>query len=174
MNLEVPDKVPYEDGNHCIFYAVQDASIYFNQKPLKVEDRDKIGRQKDRAPSIYLSITGLKEEKGGWFKLSMGILMENLRENGIVPDKIWCIQDAKEVLENLNFIKRENICVKAVSGSVEIEYPSILVIQAGKNREGNHVWFCKSQEDYEKDYNGHVCKGDNIILAAHLKKMEQQ
>jgi hypothetical protein len=43
-----PQPVPYEDGNHCIFYAVQDASLFFNNKPLTIKDRESYQKQRNR------------------------------------------------------------------------------------------------------------------------------
>ncbi|MFH1648902.1 MAG: hypothetical protein ABIA11_04240 [Patescibacteria group bacterium] len=174
MNEEIPP-VPYEDGDRCIFYAVQDASMYFNKRPLAVEDRGRYQQQRERGLNIYKSITGVTEELGGELKVSLGIVMSRLAENNIVSDTFYCGKDVKDILCDLNYIKRENIQFKVSEGYTEVSYPAIFIIGLGYDSDDEdlgHVWFCESQEDFDKNRNNHMSKDDSVILCAHLKKRE--
>jgi hypothetical protein len=171
MKMELAGEIPYEDGDHCIFYAVQDANIHFNQQPLAIEDRDKLQRQRERAPGLYKAITGITEERGAWVKLSLGLIMEKLGEINVVPDTIVCTEDTKNMLEGINFIKREDIQFKIVEGKTQIDFPSLLMMENDSNEAG-HVWFCGSEEDFENDLHKHIGERDTVFLVAHLKKRD--
>lgn len=168
MSIAIEGIVPYEIGDHCIFYAVQDANIHFNQKPLTVDDRKKFQMERDERPRIHKAITGIAEEENlTWLKLTLQMLFTKLEEHNIVPDFVLCSKETEEMIKDINFIKRQNIQIRSVEGSVDIEFPVVLLVQRDAQ---SHVWFAESENDFDTKRDIHMKKGDKFVLAAHLIK----
>ncbi len=171
MSLEIVGAVPYEYGDHCVFYAVQEANIHFNRMPLTLEDREAFQEERTKRVKLYKAVTGLTEEKGGWLKISLQMLMSKLKEHDIVSDSFLCTEETKRILEGLNFINRENVQLIASEGSAVIEFPVVFLVERFEAGE-NHAWFAASSDDYYEKYSMHMSEGDKIVLVAHLIKQE--
>lgn len=163
--------VPYEDGNHCIFYAIQNATMFFYNKPLTVDERDEYQSQNERF--VKISKYFLKDRVSThWLTLSLRIIADRLGKKSISITKIICEEETKKFLENDNFIKRSNIPITGVkpNSEIELEFPS-LIITHGNNGLGNpHVWCPTSEEEFNKNYSKHISALDNINVVATIEK----
>jgi hypothetical protein len=162
--------IPYEDGDHCIFYAVQGATTHFNNEGLTTDERDKYQHERGRRLSLYKSITGIEEKKGAWLEISLHMLFAKLDEQGIRPTLITYTEESKGFLEKDNFIKRLGVDFNTIEGDVDIELPALLMIETENDDAPSHVWFCESPEKYEEDVASHIKPEDSIVAVVNLEK----
>jgi hypothetical protein len=170
-NLEITGSpVPYEDGDHCIFFAVQEATMHFNKKPLTRSEL--VDYQSSRIRHTVLAQRILGDVKSKHFiTSSLRIISTKLGEHGIRISKIHCDPGNKQFLETDHFIKRSGIDVENVGrdGELELSYPSLLIIQSS-DQDTPHVWCVTSSERFKSDFNQHIGPKDKIVLATNLEK----
>ena len=162
-----PQPIPYEFGDHCLFYAVQDAKMFFYNKPLTLENRSTYQTQRERIINIAKGFMG-NEKTLHWVTISLRILIGKLEENSISISEINCDQKLEGFLEKDNAIKRNNIPIHVREGKFEIEFPSLIIMQDA-NLEG-HVWCTTSEEEFKKDYSTHILPDSKIGIVAKLEK----
>lgn len=161
--------VPYEDGDHCIFYAVQEASMYFSNLPLTVEDRSKYKQQTNRFQHLSEIVVQHDNPSLKWLTSSLRNIYPRLKSVGVSIEKIYCDTDTKQEIEDDNFFKRSNFLIESQEGEFEVDmkYPVLLYI----NRENDtHVWCCVSEEKFKNNYDKNIGPNDTVVLVATLKK----
>jgi hypothetical protein len=163
--------VTYENGDHCIFYTVQDAKMFFYNKPLTTEDRNIYQTQRKRIVDIARGFMG-DTISLHWVTASLRILIQRLEENSISISEINCGKRIEEFLEKDNAIKRNSIPIHGIEGNFKIEFPSLIIMQE-KGGPG-HVWCTTSDEEFRKDYSKHVSSNSVIGIVAKLEKSSQE
>ncbi len=103
--------IPYEPGNHCVFYAVQAANVYFNNRGLTEAQRGKYKKRKKRKVELLRAITGKNRVMGGGIISPLSMVLSELKKHNIVASQIMCPVDYAEVFDNINFVHTLfNIC----------------------------------------------------------------
>lgn len=161
----------YEDGDHCIFYAVQEANLFFNHRPLTVEEREAFQKERTKRPKLLRALRRATNESSNWIQLSLQMVMSKLKEQGIVMDSILCGENTLEALKELNFINRQNIPINLATSDSQVEVPAVFLVDCAEEG-ATHVWFAESVQDYYTKKDMHMAENDTIILAAHLVKQE--
>lgn len=165
--------VPYEPGNHCIFYAVQDANIYFNKRGLTESERNKYQKERQRRVNLFKAISGRTEGKGGRFIVSVPMVLTKLKNYNIEPKEIVCTKDTTEVFAGKNFVRQAGILVRGVDqGEATIELPALFFIEGSEKTKTGHVWFCSDEKKFDEEYNKHIGEGDGIAVVIPLEKNE--
>lgn len=164
--------IPYEPGGHCVFYAVQAANVYFNERGLTKTERDIYQRERERRVSVLKALTGVNKGKGGAFIVSVPMTLAKLEKYNIVPKEIICAKETAGILEGKNYVKRAGVDVRKVEeGETIIELPALLFTERDDQKEG-HVWFCPDEGTFDRDYNVHIKEGDSIGIIVTLMKKE--
>lgn len=170
--LRNSEPVPYEDGDHCIFYAVQAASQFFNKKPLTKGERDRYQYDRGRREKLLKKFVGKESWLGGDLQLSVSILINKLREKDIEPRKYIISEDSRQIIESIAQVRRGGVPIESVPGgsSLDFELPAMMVTQ----REGDvgHVWCPTTEEELDQDYEEHIGEGDRVVLVVELQKRE--
>jgi hypothetical protein len=170
-NLEITSSpVPYEDGDHCVFYAVQEASLFFRNQPLSKVDQSKYKKERERLIRLGKIIIGKDTEDGHWLTASLRFTHAKLSTIGVSISSLACSNETRQFLEQDNFIKRSGtpINVKEIGKKFNLVYPVLLYIQAGDK--SSHVWCCVSPEKFTSDHHKHIPPNNRIILVANLRK----
>lgn len=95
--------------------------------------------------------------------------IKRLGQHGITPKEFVCSNDTRNLLKNLNFIRRTGAgFVESGNAPISIVLPAMFFIE----RPGDepHVWCVPDPEKFTTDYKKHVGDEDKIVLVAPLKK----
>jgi len=162
---------PYEDGDHCIFYAVQDASMFFNDSPMSKLDRDKYKLQRERILTLYKAITGTDEKLGGWLQISAAFILSKLKLKGIVPEKLICSNGTKEIIESVKTLSRQKFkySLSTDDEGIDIQLPALFFLEGN---DGHHVWFAGNIDEFNEKHPMHTREGDSVVLMAELRLSE--
>lgn len=166
---QAPKPVPYEYGDDCIFYAVQEASMFFNNLPLTGEDRSKFKKKTEKFQHLSEVLVEHGTPSLKWLTASLRNIYPYLKSRGISIEKFYCDTDTKQEIEDDNFFKRSNFQIESQEGEFEVDmkYPVLLYI----NREDDtHVWCCVSEEKFQNNYDKNIGPEDSVVLVATLKK----
>lgn len=162
--------VPYEDGDHCIFYAVQAASMFFNNQPLTLKDRHEYGEMHSRTVDWA---NKLVDKNSDYFTISLLVALRNihskLKDMSIFISSVSGTEDILKPIEQDNFIKREKINTKVVNeeDDIDLKFPVLIF---SHNKTGFHVWCPTSEQEFNEDIDKNVTKA-GIILTAQLQRV---
>jgi hypothetical protein len=163
----IPEPVPYEHGDHCIFYALQAANVHFNRRGLTIEDRSRVKKKADRLSHLYRAITGREEELGASLKLSLNFMLPRLEQLGIEPTNFVCLGETKGLIDQLRVVKKTDAKFK-LGGNATFSLPALLFIDRA---DGTHTWFCPDKESWESEKQRHIKEeSDNIVLILPLER----
>jgi hypothetical protein len=156
--------VPYAEGNHCIFYAVQAASMYFNKEPLTLKDR----LQYQREIAEYNS--RLTENDFGTL-LTLEIILSKLRPRRIIPTKLIAIRDDR--LHYLNLLEQANVQYQAFEDSMSFRPPVMVFTEPPVEDVPDrlpHVWFVPSRVSWVTQKRKHMRDEDYLVLMMELDR----
>lgn len=160
--------VPYEDGDHCAFFAIQEASLFFNKQPLTRKELMDYQAERTRRIDITEKVLG-NIKSYHWLTISLRFVASKLETKGISISNIFCAEDTKNVLEKDGFVKRSGIPISQAeeNGDIEIDFPALIFTSRPTE---SHVWCCISEEKFDQDYGMHIGLKDSIVLVARLEK----
>lgn len=156
--------VPYEEGNHCIFYAVQAASMYFNGEPLTLEDRSQYQRE------ITEYNSRLTENDFGTL-LTLEMVMTKLRPKRIVPRRFIAIREDRVHLQH--FLAQGRIPFQAFEDSMSFCPPVMAFTEPPAEEIASrlpHVWFVPSSISWFTQRSKHMRNDDFLVLMMELGK----
>lgn len=162
--------VPYETGGHCLFYAVQEASMHFHNRGLTPKDRDEYKQEQSKRFRLYQALAEGEMGVGAWLLVDLQQVLSKLRENDVVPKTFFCTEKTKTTLETARYVRHSEAEFNILRGTGIVNLPAMVFIE-GRATGDNHVWFCSGPESYDSDYDKHVA-GGNVILAVSLKAKE--
>lgn len=161
--------IPYEDGGHCGFYAVQEALIHFNQTAMTLEDRKVYERERKRKIELYKAKTGKSEELGAWLIISLNWLLPQLAKHKIIPKKCVCTRDTEKLVKDIGVIKQLETPVEVQKNDeyTDLEFPSLFFIERNNS---THVWFCPDEETFNKEEAENKSDEDNYVMMIPMEK----
>ncbi len=174
MEQEVDDKqvIPYEDGDHCIFYAVQAAVGHFVKESMTYEERKQYQYERGKRAELLKKIMGKESSLGIGILMSLSMIVNKLKDKRIEPAKFYGISQVKALVESVGQIKRMNIpfdCTEDSEGIDEFELPAIFFIETPRE-EADHVWCPTTEEELERDLSSHIREDDKVVLIMELRE----
>ena len=168
--------VPYESGGDCLFYAVQAATMYFDNFPLTVDDRVEYIEEGQNRIRLLRAITGKDEVMAGEIMLSLQMILTKLRANQIYPTELLCVDGLDEIIEELHFVKRNEIPVKSVNSIQLSKLPGLIIITPNNREceERSHVWFCSDSKDYIDNSLLHKSDSEGIVMVIPLERRTER
>lgn len=161
---------PYEDGDHCMFYALQDASLFFRQKDLDTEYREQLANLRDRGPQIARAITGKDEIPGEGTRLSLFHIARKLKKMDISPTRFICQDPIHELIKDTPFFRNIGLQIEK-SANVKMDYP-VMIFTANNSTGQRHVWFCKDKNDFDQNNKSHLIENDEMVGFLFFNKHE--
>jgi hypothetical protein len=171
MKLEqVPKLTSYEEGGHCLFYALQAANEYFNGGGLSSGSREWIKKRNSRLEQLYRSITNSDEVRGGTLATSLAEIVPKLHELGIVPNTVVCTAPVVEELQSHAVIRNLHMTYR-LADETEAEFPILVFNYRPDETPHGHVWFAGSDEEYNVGKEMEERPQDKTIMIMSLKKI---
>lgn len=165
------EALPYEDGDHCAFYAVQEALIHFNQSSLNLPTRTKFEQERLERIELYKKISGVDHELGAPLKLSLTWLLPKLEKEGIIPTKFVCADITRHVIENTKQLNRYSGIIRELADHAKTNanelFPALFFLE---REDGPHVWFCPDKKTFASDQRFHKRPTDRYVLIAKMAK----
>ncbi len=162
---------PYEPGNHCIFYAVQDANLFFNGTGLPREQRDTFKKNQPRIDALIRKLNPGQdtEQPISFLKRSLVYTLKMLDRERITSPGIYCAPNVASVLSEASFIKRRGIPVASVDNTRDYIVSTPAIIVTDRPQQGDcHMWFCRDDQMWREGFQKHMDKSIDVLIAVIL------
>ena len=148
----------HQDGNHCIFYAAQDANIYFNRQGLSSGIRDELQIKVEQTEERFL-------------EASVIFALEILDKNRITSSGIFCAYENAQELEQSPIVRNKGIPITPMETTKGLIAPEPLILIVADENGGNpHMWFCRDNDMWENERQKHMEETNEIVAIITLKR----
>jgi len=165
------EALPYEDGDDCAFYAIQEALIHFNHTALDLPTRTKFQEERIKQVNLYKKIAGVDNELGAYLKISLAWLLPKLEKAGIVPERFVCTDSTRQIIESSKQLRKYESLIHEQHENAKAKadplFPALFFLE---REDGEHVWFCPDAKTFKKDEQYHKGSKDYYVLIAKMKK----
>lgn len=157
---QIENRVPYEDGDFCVYYACRDAVEYFVENQLTVDDRTRIKNNQIRRHGFELNL-----ENREYLILDVKQVLDELEKYSIYPKKIIRAPNWINAFGKFNFPTRKNLSFQKGNA----RFPAI-IFSSGAKYQDAHAWFCPSTQKFDELGKIHMSGKNYIDFCIQLEK----
>ena len=163
------EATPYMPGNNCLFFAVQDALIHFNQKALSP---DVLTEYKEEIKGIEDELRQSQPIKGAGIYSSLDMIARKLEPDGIVPEEILTAPEAVIAMRSFPVTERFDDKLRAIKPKEKVVFPFPCLIVTQRMEGGAHVFFASDKAVFYEKKSEHIAPGDNVAMLVKLHKVD--
>ena len=144
-------ETPYQSGDHCEFYAFQEAALHFKGISISKNTRTEMQQEKEYLTRIVLKHFDIK---GAGEAGSLAIILPRLQAIGIQPKQLTTLESKADIIIEtmkecgVNFTEAPNI-VKS-EAEITVKLPA-LIVQTTPESNAGHIWFCKDKTAFQTE-----------------------
>jgi hypothetical protein len=154
----------YRSFGHCMVFAIEDASVYFNKTSLDTSYVNTYLTEITQARKLNDEIKA--GDKGIGWRLTLQMIVDKLVSIGIKPTELLTTEYSKKLIGDING-ESGPLPFKAPTTHLDTKFPAVLGIEYS-DAEETHVWFCPSSDVYRKDKYLHIGKTGKLVAAISL------
>src|SRR3989339_669455 len=166
MGEEKKVEVRIPTQGSCLFQTVSDAQWFFTGNRLPTKMKDDYLQEIDRRIKLRRARTGVSEDykdESSWLIVTTQMLLDKLRQIGIVALSFQCTNDTERLLARADFANETGVVAKEVAGKTRVEWPAIVYVQNSINPDATHVWFCPNNVYWKKTQRKEMILGDQVV-----------